>query len=325
MPKLGEMAQLSRPLQIGVLACAVLALAVLFALHRPGASSSGSGSSSPSVASSSGGSSSSSSSSSGGSSSVSHGSASALGGFTHDIQRAHGAVTEVQHNAQAVQSKAAQGTGEATSGASAAAAAAHPATASHPAAHSRAATSTAGAHGATHAAAHATSSHGAAVPNANATAASVLHHLTTAWHLQAVLHLIDLIAPAVGANVSAKVSHAEGTVIARMKADLRPASQATVAAELHHHQTVLLLFLNPGAYDDDATAIVTAEVAHKLHHVVAHLMLASQVNAFGSITRDIQIYQTPTLLIVNPKRQVTTLTGLTDEFALEQAIGEAKG
>ncbi len=240
-----------------------------------------------------------------------------IGGFTHDIQRAHGAVTQVQNNAQAVQSKAAQGTGEAASGAAAAAA--------HPAAHSHAATSTAGAHGATHAAAHATSSHGAAAPNANATAASILHHLTTAWHLQAVLHLIDLIAPAVGANVSAKVSHGEGTVIARMKADLRPASQATVAAELHQHKTVLLLFLNPGAYDDDATAIVTAEVAHKLHHVDAHLMLASQVDSLGSITRDIQIYQTPTLLIVNPKRQVTTLTGLTDEFALEQAIGEAKG
>jgi hypothetical protein len=323
MPKLGGMAQLSRPLQIGVLAAAVLALAVVFALHRPGASSSGSGSSSPSAASSSGGSSpssssSSSSSSSGGSSSVYHGSAPGVEGLTRDIQRAHGAVAEVQHNAQTVQSKAMQGTSEA-SGATTAAAA------SQPAAHSGAAASTSGAHHATHAAVHATSSHGATAPNANVTATSILHHLTTAWHLQAVLHLIDLIAPAVGANVSSKVSHGEATLIARMKADLRPASQATVAAELHQHKTVLLLFVNPGAYDDDVTAIVTAEVAHKLHHVDAHLMLASQVNSLGSITREIQIYQTPTLLIVNPKRQVTTLTGLTDEFALEQAIGEAKG
>jgi hypothetical protein len=317
MPKTGEMAQLSRPLQLGVLACAVLALAVVFALHRPGASSSGSGSSSPSVASSSGGSSSSSSSSSGGSNSVYHGSAPGVEGLTRDIQRAHGAVAKVQHNAQTVQSKAVQGTGEASGATAAAAASQH-------AAHSGAAAA-AGAHHATHTAAHGTSSHGAAAPNANATAASILHHLTTAWHLKAVLHLIDLIAPAVGADLSAKVSHKDGTLVARMKADLRPASQATVAAELHQHKTVLLLFVNPGAYDDDVTAIVTAEVAHKLHHVDAHLMLASQVNSLGSITREIQIYQTPTLLIVNPKRQVTTLTGLTDEFALEQAIGEAKG
>ncbi len=55
--------------------------------------------------------------------------------------------------------------------------------------------------------------------------------------------------------------------------------------------------------------------AHRLGHSVAvHYALAKQVNSFGSITRDIQVYQTPTLLIVNPKRQVTTLTGYTDSL-----------
>ncbi len=57
---------------------------------------------------------------------------------------------------------------------------------------------------------------------------------------------------------------------------------------------MLLLFLNPRSYDDAGAAIDTADVAHKLsHHVVAHLALANQVNSFGSITRKIQVYQTP--------------------------------
>ncbi len=165
-------------------------------------------------------------------------------------------------------------------------------------------------------------SHPAAAPAA--TAALTLHNLTEALHLKAVVDLVEAIDPALG--LKSKVSHAEGVLVARMKSDLQPASPATIAAELHQGKIVLLLFLNPNSYDDDATAIGTTEVAHKLrHHVAAHLALAGQVNSFGSITRDIQIYQTPTLLIINPKRAVTTVTGLTDEFALEQAIAEAKG
>jgi hypothetical protein len=165
-------------------------------------------------------------------------------------------------------------------------------------------------------------SHAAAAPAA--TAALTLHNLTEALHLKAVVDLVEAIDPALG--LKSKVAHAEGVLVARIKADLQPAPPARVAAELHQGKTVLLLFLNPNGYDDDATAIDTTEVAYKLRdHVAAHLALASQVNSFGSITRDIQVYQTPTLLIVNPKRAVTTVTGLTDEFALEQAIAEAKG
>ena len=89
---------------------------------------------------------------------------------------------------------------------------------------------------------------------------------------------------------------------------------------------MLLLFFNPHAYDDDAVAIGTTDVAHKLrHHVAVHLALAGQVNSFGSITRDIQVYQTPTLLIINPKREVTTRHRAHRPFAIEQAIAEARG
>ncbi len=297
MPKLGGMAQLSRPVQIAALVFATLALAWFFVLHRPGAASTSS--STPSVSSSSSGSASR-SSAAGGTSSVYHGSAPGVEGLTRDIRRAHGAVAQTESNAREVQSKAAQQPGEAAV-AGGTAAASHASAAGH---------AQAGRH------AKAQASH--AAPATGATAASILHHLTAAAHLNAVLNLLN---PA----LKARITGAEGVFIAAMKSDLKPASQATVAAELTHGKTVMLLFLNPSSYDDDATAIETVDAARTIGHSVAvHFAQANQVNSFGSITRDIQVYQTPTLLIVTPKRQVTTLTGLTDAYAITQTVTEAR-
>jgi hypothetical protein len=102
--------------------------------------------------------------------------------------------------------------------------------------------------------------------------------------------------------------------------------QATVAAELKHGKVALLLFWDPKSANDRAVHGEVLAVSHKLgHEVVVHTAAAAQVGEFGSITREIQVYQTPTLLIVNPHGQVTTVTGYTDAYALEQTIREARG
>jgi hypothetical protein len=371
MPKLGLMAQISRPFQIALvalLAFAMLIVAWFMVLHRSTATES-SGTSSPGVAASAGSSASHvathAASSGAGSGHVYHGPVPGLEGLTRDVKRAHeaagkeerGGAYDEQHAGATHGSTASASTGSPAkthASTSSAASTSHTTTAVHTrhttviahthhttatahthhttaTAHTHHTTATAHTHhttvtahthhGATTARPHA-QSHGSSA--AAATAALTLHHLTEAVHLNAVVNLVEEIDPALG--LRGKLAHAEGVVIARMKADLQPASPATIAAELHQGKVVLLLFLNPHAYDDDATAIGTTEVAYKLrHHVAAHLALASQVNSFGSITRDVQVYQTPTLLIINPKREVATVTGLTDEFSLEQAIAEAKG
>jgi hypothetical protein len=86
-----------------------------------------------------------------------------------------------------------------------------------------------------------------------------------------------------------------------------------------------VLFWNPRSTDDAEVRNQLQEVARKQGGRVAiHTAAPGQVGQFGTITREIQIYQTPTLLIVNPRQQVTTLTGYTEAFAIEQAIGEAR-
>lgn len=49
-----------------------------------------------------------------------------------------------------------------------------------------------------------------------------------------------------------------------------------------------------------------------------------EVAAFGSITRGVQVYGTPTLLVVNGQGKARTLTGLQDSFAIAQAVAEAR-
>ena len=335
MPKLGGMAQLSRPFQIVLLAALALAMLMVtfMVLHRSGGTAS-SGGSSPSVASSAGSSASHAAThaaaSGAGSGHVYHGAVPGLEGLTRDIKRAHEAAGKSERGVGYQEAHAGQTSSASASTTGGSRAQTHASTSSSAAsAHHAAATAKtnpdASATAKTHpGASAATPSHAKthgphAAATAGATAALTLHHLTEAVHLKAVLSLLD---PA----LKAKVAAGEGVFIHAMTSYLQPASQATVAAELKHGKTVLLLFLNPKAYDDDAVAIETVTVARKLGHSLAvHYALASQVNSFGSITREIQVYQTPTLLIVNSKRQVTTLTGLTDHYAVEQAIAEARG
>jgi hypothetical protein len=310
------MAQISRPFQIVLAVFVLFAVAWFAVLHRPGSEST-TGAPAPSSASSGGAAAHASPATHAGS--ATHGTAT-HGAATHAT--GHGSASAIRRtSASAIHHARVAPATHSHSAKVAARAHAKPATPTTTEHHK--ATAHTGAAQSGHSGAHAAHQSQTALATA-ATAAFTLHNLTAALHLSAVVKLVELLDPAL--NLKTKVTHAEGVLIARMKAALQPASQATVASDLHHGKTVLLLFVNPHSYDDDATAIDAVEVAHKLGHKVAvHLALAKQVNSFGSITRDIQLYQTPTLLIVNAKRQVETITGLVDAYAIEQAVAEARG
>lgn len=105
----------------------------------------------------------------------------------------------------------------------------------------------------------------------------------------------------------------------------RSALQVTVEGELAHGKTVMLVFWNPSsAVDQEVKAQAGALVARSKGTVALHAALAHQVGMFGTITEVVHVYQTPTILIVNRHGVVSTLTGLTDAFALEQAVREAR-
>jgi hypothetical protein len=111
---------------------------------------------------------------------------------------------------------------------------------------------------------------------------------------------------------------------ASARAVAAPATQRTVEAELEHGHVVAILFWNPHATVDQLVRGELQTVAGAMHgRLTVHVARASQVGAFGSFTRAVQVYGTPTILIVNRHGQTTSLTGLTDAYSLQQAIAEA--
>jgi hypothetical protein len=104
-----------------------------------------------------------------------------------------------------------------------------------------------------------------------------------------------------------------------------PNMQASVEAELKQGKVVTILFWSPQAAVDRTVQRELQAVGHALGAKIAvHDARADQVGSFGSITRTIQVDETPTILIVSKGGQTTTLTGLADVFSIEQAIGEAQ-
>jgi hypothetical protein len=112
---------------------------------------------------------------------------------------------------------------------------------------------------------------------------------------------------------------------AKHSAGNRPAAQVAVEHEVAQGKTVLLLFWNSkSSVDREVRSETTAMVRSSKGTLALHVAAPNQVGKFGSLTEVVHVYQTPTILIVNKRGVVSTLTGLTDTFALRQLVHEAR-
>lgn len=116
-----------------------------------------------------------------------------------------------------------------------------------------------------------------------------------------------------------------GGAAAKRVASNRPVAQVAVEHEVAQGKTVLLLFWNSkSSVDREVRSETTAMVRSSKGTLALHVAAANQVGEFGSVTEVVHVYQTPTILIVNRHGVVSTLTGLTDAFALGQLVHEAQ-
>jgi len=130
---------------------------------------------------------------------------------------------------------------------------------------------------------------------------------------------------ATGASATVTTKHVVTPAPHKVASGGIPAQQAAVESELKQGKVVLVLFWNPKGADDKKVYKELQAVSKKLGGKIAvHNAEASQVGSFGSITKAIQVYQTPTILLVNGKGVTSTLTGFTDAFSIEQTIDEAR-
>jgi uncharacterized protein (UPF0333 family) len=162
---------------------------------------------------------------------------------------------------------------------------------------------------------HSSSSVAASAPAATRTAAK--HAVKTAAKPATKTAIT---APASAHRGSSTARHASGAVTLT--------GQRTVEAELKKGDVVLLLFWNSNGSDDVTVHRALQQVrsaARSPHQPIAvQEASASQVASYGSVTRGVQVYATPTLFVINKKGQALVLTGVQDAFSIEQAISEAR-
>ena len=278
------MAQLSRPFQIALAALGLLVAVWFLALHGHSTSTS---SSTPPAATPPP-SAQAQAQKAAAPSPVYHGSAPGVEGLTRAVAKAHGAVATSQQNAKQLEEKSAQASSVTAPAPSAA-------TGGTAATSGKAAASTAGAQ----------TLHTSAAPTVHRGASTVHKSASAVQKGTSTVHQ------------GASVKGAKGLLAVQ-------APQLAVEAELKQGKIVLLLFWNPKGADD---AVVRNEVRALVGHgkkIALHVALANQVATFGTITRGVQVEQTPTILIINQRGHATALTGFTDVVSLEQAIAEAR-
>jgi hypothetical protein len=122
------------------------------------------------------------------------------------------------------------------------------------------------------------------------------------------------------ANSAHKSAGASGTPSALAK----QSGQAAVEADLAKGNVVVLLFWNPAGTDDAIAHQAVQTVSHTQRHVAVLQATASQVASYGSITRGVQVDQTPTILVINKSGQTLVLTGSQDAFSIDQTIAESR-
>jgi hypothetical protein len=127
------------------------------------------------------------------------------------------------------------------------------------------------------------------------------------------------------APTAAAKAHAAPTAAAKHAGKAIPAMQAKVERQLEHGKVVAILFWNPKGSVD---AIVQREVHAARRNLGGGLAVdvarAGQVGSFGTFTHAVQVDSTPTILMVNTKGVTSSVSGLTDAFAIEQAVKDVK-
>jgi hypothetical protein len=290
MPKAQAMTQVSRRYLI-VLVVLVLFAAVWYAALRPhSSSSSGSGSSTPAPATQS------SRPQPGSPTGVYHGKAPGVEGLTRAIGKAHEAVAQSEKNANQLQQKSAGASASGTAGASSA---------------TSGTTS-----GATKSVAPAARAGGATHPRSSAKAPASRHAKSPASPST------PLRTPARQLLVERAIKEGKIAVVLFWSPhggdDQAVREQLQILQEAHHEA-------RPAAAHSAAVRRLLKAIGLELQKPIAVFQArANQVTSFGSFTRAVQIYETPTILIINRQGKVKTLAGLSDAYSIEQAVDEAR-
>jgi hypothetical protein len=135
--------------------------------------------------------------------------------------------------------------------------------------------------------------------------------------------------PATAPKTTAPKTTAAKPAPAHQPAAAKP-SAPSVASELSalhnavaNHEVVAVLFYNPASADDQAMKKELAAVPTHHGEVFTLAVPVSELTQFAAITAQVPVVTAPTLILIDPARQATTLTGFASQLELNQRVADA--
>lgn len=138
--------------------------------------------------------------------------------------------------------------------------------------------------------------------------------------------------PATSASAPATTAAAPGTTTAQppaakganapaVKVDASSGLPLSVLKAIADKKVLVMLFWNPKAADDAAVRREMRSVKGK--SVFKHVADIKSVARYSSLTRGVNLAQSPTIMVVDRKLQATALTGFVDAAEIRQAVADA--
>jgi hypothetical protein len=97
----------------------------------------------------------------------------------------------------------------------------------------------------------------------------------------------------------------------------------TVSRALREHKVLALLFYNPAGADDQAVKQELAAVASHAGRVVKLTIPLNELASYTSITAQVPVNFSPTLVVVGHNGQAGEIVGFSDQFEIAQRVDDA--
>jgi hypothetical protein len=97
----------------------------------------------------------------------------------------------------------------------------------------------------------------------------------------------------------------------------------TVVNAVRDHKVVAVLFYNPAAADDQSMVKEVRAIPASRGRLVKVSVPVSQLTQFAVVTTKVPVVTSPTLVVVDPKGQATTITGFAGTGEIQQRVDDA--
>ncbi len=124
------------------------------------------------------------------------------------------------------------------------------------------------------------------------------------------------------ATTTATVSGAQSASASHSPAATRQRMDV-VSRALSRHKVVALLFYNPAAADDRAVKHELSAIPARRGRVVKLAVPLSEVGRYPVVTTQVPVNLSPTLVLIDARKQAGTIVGFADSFEIAERVDQA--